>query len=253
MKCSFIALCSALTLSIIALGSKTSHAQAWRCSGDMCEDFIINDIEDYALSNWSVTQTLAMPGLPYNCETKLDVCPHCATKGALDTTDALFVATRHVTGTVPWSITLTAGLRSFLIGSFSASADVLGAVRVSADGSSWPGTEINYVFHDTCDANNHCAEVPQLPSGTTGVADLGPVSFATLAGSVWGASLIFEFDVNTSDIIINCSVGYEGKVNVDPGDRHVVVSYPAGWTPLQGVVAEAIRNLFRAGARAATM
>ena len=256
MKCSSIAFCSALTLSILVLGSKTSHAQAWRCSGDMCEDFIINDIEAGTLASWPAAQVVAMPGLPYTCLTKHDSCLHCATKGAPGTPgDASFVTTTSaVSGTVPWSITLSGSLRSFLIGSFTAAADVLGTVQVSADGSTWPSTEINYVFHDACDAFGNCTEVPQFPSGSTGVVDLGPVDFATTGGPFWGGSLQFQFTVNTGgDIITSCSVGYGNKVTVNPGGSHVIVTYPAGWTPLQDVVAETIRNLFRAAARAATM
>src|SRR5262249_36681292 len=151
---------------------------------------------------------------------KHDSCTRCATKGAPGTPgDASFVTTTSsVSGTVPWSITLSGNLRSFLIGSFTAAADVLGTVQVSPDRSTWPSTEIHYGVNDACDAFGNCTEVPQFPSGSTGVVDLGPVNFATPGGPFWGGSLTFQFDVNTGgDIITSCRVGYGGEITVHPG------------------------------------
>jgi hypothetical protein len=257
MNRSSIALCSTLTFLILALAATSSHAQGWRCSGDMCEDFILNDIEAFVLANWPASQTLAMPGLPYTCLTKRDTCTHCATTGPRDSAGEASPAispTSAVSGTVPWSIVLSGAgnLRSFLIGTSTVSADVLGTIQVSADGSTWPSTEVNYVFHEACDAFNNCTQVPAIPSGTTGVVDLGPIAFTTPAGAFWSSSLTFQFTVSTPDIITSCSIGYGNNVTVFPGGTHVTVSYPAASTPVQAVIAEAIRNMFRAGARNAS-
>jgi hypothetical protein len=252
-----IVLCSVLTLTV-ALGSRTSHAQGWRCSGDMCDDVIINDVADTTVANWPATQILAMPGLPYTCQTKSDVCRHCATNGGPGTPDGAasgITATSVVGGTIPWSIGLSGAgnLRSFLFGSFTASADILGTIGVSSDGSSWPGTEINYHFLDACDPNTGaCTEVPAFPSGSTGVTDLGRFDWATPAGGFWNSSLTFQFIVPTADIVISCRIGYANEVTVSPGGTHVTVSYPVAWTPVQDVLAEAIRNQFRAAARSVT-
>src|SRR5262249_20569758 len=155
-------------------------------------------------------QTLAMPDLPYTCQIKRDSCPRCATKGLPGDGDSSVISTTSsVSGSVPWSIDLSGvpNLRSFLIGSFSAAADVFGTIHATPDDSMWPSTEVNYVFHDACDAFG-CTEVPAFPSGTTGIVDLGPVDIATKAGSFWSSSLTFRFTVPTADIITSCSIGY---------------------------------------------
>jgi hypothetical protein len=95
---------------------------------------------------------------------------------------------------------VTGDLRSFLIGRFTASSDVLGELRLSLDNSTWPGTSITYGFGEA----DHQILVP---GGSTGVQDLGAVNFSTAQGAFWTANVPFRFTVPTADIIISCTGG----------------------------------------------
>jgi hypothetical protein len=245
MKCSSIALCSALALASLVLGARPSYAQsAWRCTGEDCPEVIVNDIEDVTVRDWPATQTISVPGLPYSCQTISDRCPHCATKPGLGG-----ATSGVVNGSVPWSIVVSGSLPSFLIGRFTAAANVAGTIQVSADGSTWPGSAISYVYNDACNpTTGQCTEV-QAPGGSTGVVDLGALSFTNPSPGLWNHSLTFHFTVPTADIVTSCRVGYVNTFTVNPGGSNVTVSYPAAWTPVQEALAEAIRNQFRRAAR----
>jgi hypothetical protein len=248
MKLSIIVLGTVVVASVGLLDAGVAQAQAWRCAGEDCTDVIINDVADVTVRDWPANQSIAMPGLPYFCFTIRDRCPRCLTGG--DPSQLAFAndAARagSVSGTVPWSIVASGSLRSFLFGTYSASADVLATIQPSVGGS-WAGTAINYLFQGACSGSN-CNYVP-APGGDTGIVDLGAVNFSTAAGDFWNASLTFSFDVPTADIITSCRIGYSSTMTVNPGGRRVTVTYPVAWTPIKDVLAEVIRNQFRRAAR----
>lgn len=261
MKYSSIVFCASVVASILVLGSGTSHAQsAWRCQGEDCQDGLISDIEDLSVSSWPASQTLAVPPISYFCRLLLDRCPHCAigeqpaSPGDTPEQAGSTIQPRlSKSGTVPWSIVLSGSLRSFLVGRFSASADVFGTIQSTSDNSVWPGTEAGFVFQDACDANGmNCTDVRTSSGGDTGVVDLGPLSFSpNLSGSFWNGSLTFRFTVPTNDIITGCDVGYGGlkigNVQADPNNV-VTVSFPVAWTPVASVIEQAVRAQFRRAA-----
>jgi hypothetical protein len=255
VKFSSIVFSSVVMASVLGLSARVSQAQVWRCAGEDCEDAIVNDVADVTVRDWPAVQGIAIAGLPYSCLTKHDQCPHCLTGdspaggGDAQLSSAPPGGTTQAvkTGTVPWSVVLSGSLRSFLFGTYSASADVLATVQPSVGGS-WGGTAINYSFLGACSGTT-CSYVP-APGGDTGVVDLGAVNFSTAAGDFWNASLPFSFTVSTPDIITSCTIGYApNTVTVNPGGHTINVSYPVAWTPVKDALAEVIRNQFRRAAR----
>jgi hypothetical protein len=269
MKCSSIVFCATVAASILVLGSRTSYAQsAWRCQGEDCQDALISDIEDLTTTRWPALQSINMPGLPYFCRVTTDTCPHCFTGGdpavsgtptgpTGPTGSAVAPHSQYtVSGTVPWSLLVSTSLRSFLVGRFTASADVFGTIRANNDNSVWSFTDASYVFQDACDANGqNCAFVQATGGGSTGVADLGALAFApTTSGSLWSSSLTFTFTVSVPDNVTSCDIGYDGaKFDfVRPVSSNTFsVSYPVAWTPIASSLADAVRNQFRQSARIA--
>lgn len=254
MKVSSVVCGSVVVFFALGLDTRLSDAQAWRCAGEDCTDAIVNDVADVTVRDWPAVHNIAIAGLPYSCLTKTDQCQRCLTgddsaeTGGVGQFSAPAATTQGLkTGTVPWSVMLSGSLRSFLFGTYTASADVLATVQPSVGGS-WGGTSINYLFQGAC-VGPSCTYVP-APGGDTGVVDLGLVNFSTAAGDFWNASLTFNFNVPTADIITSCTVGYPpNTVTVRPGGRNLSVSYPIAWTPVKGTLAEVIRNQFRRAAR----
>lgn len=260
MKCSSIVFCASIVASVLVLGARTSHAQsAWRCDGEDCQDALISDIETLSMTGWPASQTIAMLALPYTCTAVTDVCPHCAIgepPGSGDTAEQAETAVHPlgsftIHGNLPWSVVLSGSLRSLLIGRFTASADVFGTIQASPDNSVWPSTDASYVFQDACDANGqNCTFVTTTSGGSTGVVDLGPLSFApNISGSFWNSSLTFRFTVNSPDIVKSCTVG--SLPATSNGSNTFTVSYPVALTSAANVIAEVVRNQFRQAARIA--
>lgn len=242
-----------LAISLVFVPVKTSHAQspAWRCDGADCPEALINDIEDIINRDWPTDLFVSVPGIPYSCLVKSDECTHCIGPGGGDSTSRERVLSGQsgattqslVQGVVPWGVSLTSDLGSFLIGRYDASADLLGTLRSSVDQSIWTNTAISYLFLE-----------PSPPvfvmtrDGSTGVVDLGNVNFSIAEGGFWNSSLPLFFFVPTADIVVSCNVG---GITVNPGGTTVRVNYPVAWTPVREAIAGAIRAQFRRAVRLA--
>ncbi|HEX3762740.1 MAG TPA: hypothetical protein VHW23_28790 [Kofleriaceae bacterium] len=112
----------------------------------------------------------------------------------------------------------------------SVPAPVVGGMRVAAQ--VWPGS-IDYTFM-----------AADAPVGTTGIQDLGPVSFMTTAGTFWTSQLA---------VVINmtqyawCTIGSETHTNGGAGGTQLF-HVPFSSLPVASIVADAARTQFRAAA-----
>lgn len=220
-----------LVISAVSVARAQTITPAWRCGGDGCQEHLINDIEDKMQSTWPSSLNLTPPGMPYTCTT------YQAT------------ARQTTSGQVPWTVTVASQLPSFLLGRTTASADVVGTLQVSSDGSTWPGTSIHDLFQGTCtvaDGVIQCTDV-LVTEGDTGVSDLGALELSIPGGSFWTSSVNFRIAVNDARIAW-CDVGYPGHVmRVTPPSpaRSLELSYPITWTPVQALLEAAVRDQFR--------
>jgi hypothetical protein len=220
---------------VVSSAVSVAHAQtppaAWRCSGDSCQDDLMNDIEDTMESIWPGTLTFTPPSLPYTCATNPSK------------------ARQSVGGEVPWTVTISAQLPSFLLGRSTASADVVGTIQASSDGSTWPGTSVHDLFQDACtvtDGVTRCVDVG-APGADTGVSELGALQLSISGGSFWSSSLKFHLPFAASSVLW-CDVGYPGHVmRVTPPWRgsSLEFSYPVAWTPVQALLEATVRDQFR--------
>jgi hypothetical protein len=200
-----------------------------------CEEALINDIEDLTIANWGFL-SLQMPALPYTCTKKAGGGRPIVGDGG---------HTTNFTSSINWAIHLSSTLRSFLIGRHTASADVLGSFTPAGFNivsTTWTGTSINYLF------NEGSTEV-MASTGSTGVADLGAVAFSTPFGPFWNATMRIQLDLADGDW--DCLIGPPGATIRRTGRNTVVGDYPISWTPVNAVLAEAIRNQFRTAVRIA--
>jgi hypothetical protein len=231
---------AALFAATLLFGSRTSHAQssAWRCVDDPnlpeCEDALINDIEAIIDRDWP-NLTLSMPALPYTCTKK----PGSGHQIKSDE------HTTNFSSQINWSIGLSFDLRWFLVGQHSANADLLGSVTPSGTfvtPTSWPNTSINYLFAESS------TEV-MAAGGSTGVSDLGIVTFLTPSGDFWNGTVPLAIHLVDGDW--DCIVGPAGATVRNTGQNGVTINYPIAWTPVQSVIAEGIRDQFRRAVRIA--
>jgi hypothetical protein len=236
----------------LCLAHGSSHAQtaAWRCDGSTCTDSQLNSLEDHMMAHWPSTVTLSPSNFPFSCDVILDSCPHCLTGDPPAARPAVSITWP---GSVAWSASLVSGLSPFLIGRFSASAAITGQVHVTADGSTWPGSSIDYIFQDACDANGNCSDVI-APEGDTGIVGLGNLLLTTTAGSFWTSTIRFHVNVGSVAQVLSCNVGYPGHVHrlTSPGTSFDV-NYPVAETPLADLLSQNVRAQFTQAARAVAL
>lgn len=232
-------LLATLGLTVAATAATTEFAQAanWRCVDDPalpeCEEALINEIEDMVDANWPSVVTVMPHSIPYSCS-KPGGPGHQGAPAVTHTT----------TGYIPVTYAWAGDLRSFLIGRYTAAADVLAEVSVSGRGitpSVWPSTTINYLFQDSG------GEV-MAPGGSTGVADIGGFLHFTTTGAFWSGSLHINMSW-LSDGKWGCVVGPPGRSVRATGVNVVDLEYPISWTHPQHFLDEAIRNQFRSAVR----
>jgi hypothetical protein len=181
VKLSSIVFCSVVVAGVLSVGERMSRAEAWRCEGATCSDVIINEVAATTFSIWPAVQSFSIADLPYSCLTKIDQCPRCLTgdspaeSGAGQVTEVSSGGTTQAvkTGTVPWSFAVSGPLRSFLFGTFTASADMLLTVQPSVGGS-WAETAINYLFKEACD-----------DEGKTAASCIHPLAIQASSTSAW--------------------------------------------------------------------
>jgi hypothetical protein len=89
------------------------------------------------------------------------------------------------------------------------------------------------------------------PSGSTGVRDLGRVSFSTPSGSFWDDGTLHIKLYQLGDGDWKCAVGPVGKQVRESGTNMVKLDYPIAWTAVQDVLAEGVRAQFRRSVRIA--
>jgi hypothetical protein len=227
MKIQSLLLCSIIGISAIALlPSRVAHAQSavWRCDGADCTDFLINDIEDFTVQNWPSSMTIQMPPIGYVCTRANDPdWDNPTSEGELD-----------------WTLTVNGNLHSFLIGRHSASADVLGMFRTGGDVqmASDLGGEIAYVYAES-------DQTVTVPTGNSGVSDLGALSSVLTGGSLWSGTV--SFSIPTGSGVKTCQVGTGvTQFQVTGAGFRIPVSLSVSQLPIVNPVAEALRNRFRA-------
>jgi hypothetical protein len=240
MRYAFTVFGAALFVMTLLLGSGTSHAQnsAWRCVDvpglPECEDALINDIEVIIDRDWT-TLNLAMPALPYTC-TKRPGTGHQLRDDE---------HTTNFTNQIDWSIKVSTDLRWFLVGQHSANADLLGAVTPSGSfmiPATWGSTGINYLFAES-------SSQVMAAGGSTGVSDLGFITFLTPTGDFWNGTL--HLAIGLADGNWDCIVGPQGQTIRNSGLNGVDIDYPIAWTSAQSVIAEGVREQFRRAVRIA--
>lgn len=232
----------ALLSATIALTVYTdaAYAASWRCADDPalpeCEEALINDIEDTVDSQWPWLLSLPMSPIPYTCTKR----PGSGYQITPDKQEEQI----QVVGQISWSVHWQGDLRSFLIGRYTAAADVLATVIVSGRGVeplNWPSTVANYVFQES-------STDVMAPAGSTGVADLGAIQYQTTTGDFWTAELNITMDW-LADGYWTCAVGREGYRQIFNGTNVVRAHYPVAWTLAEAPLAEAIREQFRSAVR----
>jgi len=237
-----IAIISALIVSPIVLSAHAAHAQApaWRCvdvPGESdCQEALINDIEDTTVATWPSSVTTAMPSIPYTCTKDPGSGHQVFDPGG---------AKPNLVSSVGWQVTWSGPMRSFLIGRHTAAADLALSATVSGSRvttTTWTGNTMNYLFAESA------GEV-QSSSGPTGVIDLGGLSIVTPTGAFWSASL--PIVLSLADGRWTCLVGPPGQTVRATGTNVVELNYPVSATTVQSVLAEAVRNQFRAAVRSA--
>lgn len=219
--------------AILLVDARPAHAQ-WRCSsppGDLsvCQESLVNDIEDAVTARWPAALTVAMRPISYVC------------------TDAGTGPNGHVraTGAVAWSVELQGGLRSFLLGRFTAAADIGGALRASGTDmatTTWPDTASNYVFA------GGTSEVI-APEGSTGVRELGAVAFTTPAGAFWTGTLPLYIRVPGDRLDCTFREINGARSITKTGTSVFRVDFPVAWTAVREDIGEAIRAQFRHAVR----
>jgi hypothetical protein len=238
---------SAVVTLFLAIHAQTSHAQpAWRCDGDDCQDDLLNDIEDLVNANWT-PYSITMPPIPISCVTRPDRCPRCVVKepalGAANTEPVSSAISRW---TYPWTFVFWRTWQSFLFGRYSAAMTVSGSAETfgpNVDYASWPSTAIHFSFVPPPPPPRQVT----TPAGeNTGVTDLDAMSATIMSGGLWTGNLGLPLNMTEW---ASCDVGYPGAtIRIDgavTGRRVITVNYPVGWTPLVGLLAEAVRNQFR--------
>ena len=194
------------------------------------------------MAQWT-SVTLTMPNIPYSCghvgpPGHQIIGPSATERSSGSTTQAF-------TGGVAWNVVLLpSNLRSFLIGRHNASADLLTTILTMGQNirsASYSDQTINYNF------NESSSDVMASGGGLTGVADLGLVAFSTPGGEFWNGSV--HAHVELLDGRFNCTVGYPGATMNVSGIGAIDFDYPIAWTPVQAVIAESIRNVFRRAVR----
>jgi hypothetical protein len=213
---------------------KTSHAQtpAWRCVDNpgesLCEEALINDIEDLTIGNVPSPLVVSMPDLPYSCRRI----------GSSDPATS-------VTGGLSWSVSLTSGgLQSFLLGRHTASGDLAGTIQASGpniSAATFPSQAIHYLYQASS------VDVT-LDGGSTGVPDLGTAT-SIAEGSFWSSSLHGRIDLPRGPF--SCTVGYPEQTIRVRGTGSVDFDYPIASTPVRSVIADTIRTAFRTAVRIA--
>ena len=219
--------------AILLVDARPAHAQ-WRCSsppGDVfaCEESLVNDLEDAVTARWPAVLTVPMQAIPYTC-TDAGGGPNGPVRA---------------TGSVPWSLALHGGVRSFLLGRVTAAADLGGELRVSGTGmttTTWPDTAINYVF------GSGSSEV-MAPEGSTGIRELGAIAFTTPSGSFWTGTL--PLYIRAPGGRLDCTFReVDGSRSITTtGNTVFRVEFPVGWTAARVDLGEAIRAQFRAAVR----
>ena len=213
---------------------EASHAQtpAWRCVDNpgesLCQESLINDIEDLTISNVPAPLLVSMPDLPYSCRRL----------GSSDPATAL-------SGGLTWSVGLAfGGLKSFLVGRHTASADLAGTIQTSGPNIS-AATHPSQAIHVLYEASS--VDVT-AGGGSTGVADLGTAT-SVAEGSFWGSSLHARIDLPRGTF--TCTVGYPEQTIRVRGTGAVDFDYPIASTPVRSSIADAVRTAFRTAVRIA--
>lgn len=219
----------ALTL-LFNIKSSLAQTSGWRCLDNpgesLCEEALINDIEDLTTGNVPKPLIVNMPDLPYSCRRI----------GSSDPATSL-------TGGLSWSVGLTSGgLQSFLIGRRTGSGDLAGTIQTSGpniSAATYPSQAIHYLYQISSVA-------VMADGGSTGVADLGTAT-SIAEGSFWGASLHAHIDLPRG--IFSCTVGYPEQTIRVSGTGKVDFDYPIASTPVRSVIADAVRTVFRTAVR----
>lgn len=226
-------------LAGVAASTQLAHAGSWRCVDDPqlpdCEESLLNDIEDAIDFYWPVPLTIEMPPLPYSCSKKPG-------SGHQSTPEDGEIHTQ-VLGQISWTAEWTGDLRYFLIGRYTATAEVAATVRVSGGSvatTEWPSNVVSYLFQEG-------ATDVMAPAGSTGVRDLGLVLSQNPSGAFWSAPL--QLSLNLSDGDWTCTIGPAGYQVSATGHNTVRANYPVAWTQSGLVLAQMIRERFRSAVR----
>jgi hypothetical protein len=222
MKVLSFLLCGIIGLLAAALPSRVAHAQTavWRCDGPDCSspDVLFNTIEDLTIQGFPSSVTIDMAPLDYVCTR--------ASQPDWDNPTAK--------GSIPWTLTINAGVNSFLIGRHSAFADIVGTFQPGGgvEMASAPAAEVSYVFAKG-------AQDVFVPAGDTGVVDLGAFTSLLTGGSLWnGAARVI---LHTHGGRSLCKVaGVQAA-----GGGQVSVSIPVSQLGIQFAVADLLRSQFR--------